>query len=263
MENPRKYGSPPFRVTVIHGGPGAAGEMAPVARELAGGRGILEPLQTAMSLEGQVEELKAVLETHAGLPSVLIGYSWGAWLSFVLAARYPSLVKKLILVASGPFEERYAAGILPTRLSRLGREERAEVESLMDLLGKPGFTAGPSVLARFGTLLSRADTYDPIEPETGETEPVECNARIFQNVWPAAAQMRRSGELLGLGRQIKCPVVAIHGDYDPHPAEGIVKPLSGVIQDFRMVLLEHCGHTPWRERGAREKFYTILIEELS
>ncbi|NBD34478.1 MAG: alpha/beta hydrolase, partial [Chloroflexi bacterium] len=31
----RTYGHPPFDVAVIHGGPGAGGEMAPVAHELA------------------------------------------------------------------------------------------------------------------------------------------------------------------------------------------------------------------------------------
>ena len=35
MSNLRTYGEPPFGVAVIHGGPGAGGEMAPVARVLA------------------------------------------------------------------------------------------------------------------------------------------------------------------------------------------------------------------------------------
>ncbi len=46
MTNIRKYGNPPFSVAVIHGGPGAPGEMAPVARELSSRWGVLEPLQT-------------------------------------------------------------------------------------------------------------------------------------------------------------------------------------------------------------------------
>jgi pimeloyl-ACP methyl ester carboxylesterase len=263
MENPRKYGRPPFNIAVIHGGPGAGGEMAPVAKEIAVGRGVLEPLQTADTLEGQVDELKRILEEHGDLPAVVIGYSWGAWLSYILAARYPALVKKLILVASGPFEEKYAAGILPERLRRLDRDERTEVESLMGILSKPGAAAEAATLTRFGALLSRADTYDPVDLEGGERDQVECHARIFQNVWPEADRMRRSGELLALGRHIKCPVVAIHGDYDPHPAQGVAEPLSGVIGDFRMIRLEYCGHTPWKEKRARERFYAVLNQELA
>ncbi len=61
MPNLRKYGNKPFKLAVIHGGPGAPGEMAPVARELSSIMGVLEPLQTATSLEGQVQELHNVL----------------------------------------------------------------------------------------------------------------------------------------------------------------------------------------------------------
>ena len=87
MKNLRQYGDSPFVVVVVHGGPGAAGEMAPVARELACSWGVLEPLQTAESLEGQVEELRTVLDNNADTPVVMIGHSWGAWLSYILAAR--------------------------------------------------------------------------------------------------------------------------------------------------------------------------------
>jgi pimeloyl-ACP methyl ester carboxylesterase len=111
MINLRKYGKPPYTVAVVHGGPGARGEVAPVARELSSLVGILEPLQTATTLEGQVSELHTVLQGNASLPVTLVGHSWGAWLSFIAAARYPASVKKLVLIGSGPFEHRYAVNI--------------------------------------------------------------------------------------------------------------------------------------------------------
>ncbi len=79
MNNLRTYGSRPFRVAVIHGGPGAPGEMAPVAKELSSGMGVLEPLQTASSVGGQVRELRTVLKENVDLPVTLIGCSWGGW----------------------------------------------------------------------------------------------------------------------------------------------------------------------------------------
>jgi pimeloyl-ACP methyl ester carboxylesterase len=90
----------------------------------------LEPLQTATSLEGQVEELRAVLEMNAVLPVALVGHSWGAMLSFIFSARHPDFVSKLILVGSAVYEERYAAGIEATRLSRLSEDEREDVRLL-------------------------------------------------------------------------------------------------------------------------------------
>lgn len=259
MKNLRKYGEAPFDVAVIHGGPGAPGHMAPVARELSTDWGILEPLQTATSLKGQVEELKIVLEKNGDLPITLIGFSWGAWLSFIFAVNYPAYVRKLILIGSGPYEEKYAAKIQEIRLSRLSEEEKQEIQSLMEAMNDSAIRDKNKLIARFGELFTKADAYDPL---TIDTEDLEVQYHIYQSVWQEASELRRSGELLKLGGQIQCPVVAIHGDYDPHPAEGVKKPLSAVLKDFRFVLLKNCGHMPWIEREAREEFYRILKEEL-
>jgi pimeloyl-ACP methyl ester carboxylesterase len=260
MVNLRKYGNKPFPVAVIHGGPGAPGEMAPVARELSSVTGVLEPLQTAITIEGQVREFKAVLEKHAALPITLIGFSWGALLSFIFATRYPSFVRKLILIGSAPYEEKYAANITQTRLSRLSAEERKQALSLMETLNDPSFADKNTTMARLGNLLSQADSYDPLPHDD---EILECQYDVFQGVWEQAAHLRSSGKLLEFGKSIKCPVVAIHGDYDPHPAAGVVEPLSRILKDFRFILLEKCGHRPWLERSARDRFYNILKQELA
>lgn len=258
MENLRTYGKAPFDVAVLHGGPGAPGHMAPVARELSSDWGVLEPLQTAASLEGQIQELRAVLEESADLPVTLIGSSWGAMLGFIVCARYPAFVKKLVLIGSAVFEEQYAARIHETRLSRLSEQERREVQSLMAALRDPTVQDKNAPLARLGKLFTKADAYNPL---TLDTEDIEVQYHIFENVWNDASELRSSGELLKLGRQIQCPVIAIHGDYDPHPPEGIQKPLSAVLGSFRFVLLKNCGHLPWIEREAKDRFYEILKEE--
>ncbi len=259
MKNLHKHGKAPYGIAVIHGGPGAGGEMSPVARMLCSKWGILEPIQTSASLKGQLEELKSVLEVNGALPVILIGFSWGAWLSFLLAAEYPFLVRKLILVGSGPFEEKYAAKINQIRLQRLSKKERKEIETLTEILNKACFTKNKAAFAGFGALFSKADAYDPIKdiPEVGT-----FNVDIFQSVWREAKELRRSGKLLSAGKHIKCPVVAIHGDYDPHPAEGVKKPLNAILKNFRFILLKNCGHKPWIERGAREEFFRILKDEL-
>jgi pimeloyl-ACP methyl ester carboxylesterase len=259
MRNLRKYGKAPFSIAVVHGGPGAAGEMAPVARELSYRWGVMEPIQTAASLEGQVEELKTVLENNGDLPVTLVGFSWGAWLSFIVAARYPTIIKKLILVGSGPYEDKYAARIQETRLGRLSEKERAEFESTIGILNDPAAEDKDTAFARLGALASKADAYDP---EMDKPEENDCRADIFQGVWADAAELRSSGQLLELGKDIKCPVIAIHGDYDPHPAEGVQKPLSAIIKSFRFILLKNSGHKPWIEHKAKEEFFRVLKENL-
>lgn len=263
VPNPRKYGTAPFSVAAVHGGPGAAGEMAEVAGRLGLKRGVLEPLQTALSVDGQVEELRAILEGNGDLPVSLIGYSWGGWLCVLLSARYPRMVGKLILVSSGPFEEAYAAQVWETRMSRMNESERSEFTRAVEILGDPEAGDREAALERLGALAAGADSYDPLPEESEEPNGVAANPDVFARVWPEAAELRRSGELLRRAKGIDCPVVAIHGAYDPHPPEGVKEPLSRVVKTFRFHLLEKCGHQPWRERWGRTPFFSLLERELN
>lgn len=264
MKNLRSYGEAPFRIAVIHGGPGAPGEMAPVARELSSQGGVLEPFQTAKTIRGQIEELREIVTAKGDPPVTLIGWSWGAWLSFIFAAKNTNLVKKLILVASGPFEKKYAGNIMKTRLDRLSEEDSTEVLLLINALEEPaaqfrGIPNKDAALERLGRLISKADSFDPLPQEDNA---LGCQHDIFQSVWKQASALRRSGRLKEYGRSIKCPVIAIHGDYDPHPAVGVSQPLKRILENFRFVLLEKCGHTPWIERLAKDNFYEIIRNEL-
>ncbi|UCE42753.1 MAG: alpha/beta hydrolase [Candidatus Aminicenantes bacterium] len=261
MQNLREYGREPFETVVIHGGPGAPGEMAPVALELSSTTttGILEPFQTAKTIRGQIEELKDIVTKKGNPPMTLIGWSWGAWLSFLFAAQNPALAKKLILIASGPFTEKDAQNIMKTRLNRMSEEERAKVLLLINVLEGSTMAKKDDALLRLGKLISRADAYNPIPYKN---QILECRYDIYQSIWDQATKLRSKGLLLEYGKKIQCPVVAIHGDFDPHPAEGIRRPLARTLKDFRFILLERCGHTPWIEISAKQKFYETLKREL-
>ncbi|MBN1967156.1 MAG: alpha/beta hydrolase [Anaerolineae bacterium] len=249
-----------YRVAVVHGGPGAPGSVAAVAQELGHDYGVLEPLQTADTIDGQAAELRATLIASANPPLTLIGWSWGAWLSLITAARFPALVRQVILVSSGPFRAEDAASIMPTRLSRLTDEERAEVDALLAALTAPDADVPAGALDRFGALLkAKTDSYDllPDEPNDLPAQP-----DVHQRMWDEASTLRASGGLLAQVSRVQCPVLAIHGDHDPHPAAGVREPLAAVLGDFRFVLLERCGHYPWQERAARDVFFALVRQAI-
>lgn len=279
MQNPRKYGSPPYTIAVIHGGPGAAGEMAPVAKVISEYCGVLEPMQTKSSISGQAAEIHDILSKNAGFPVTLAGHSWGAWLSLIYAAEQPSAVKKIILISSGPFEQSYAAGIQSERMKRLKKKDVDEIEFLMDAIDNPAARNRDRIFTRIGEIMSKTDVLDPVSASgkasdfgrassdkpagrTDAPEKIELNGSIYQSVWKEAEEMRKNGRLLEAARKVKCPVIAIHGDYDPHPAAGVEKPLSKAVKDFRFILLKKCGHLPWLEKQAREEFFEILKNEI-
>ncbi|MHB8895574.1 MAG: alpha/beta fold hydrolase [Candidatus Geothermincolia bacterium] len=254
----RKHGSPPFDVAVLHGGPGAAGEVAPVAEHISASHGALEPFQTATTVDGQVHELASVLSEHACLPVTLVGYSWGAMLALVFAARNPSFVRKLVLVSSASLDAGSAAVITATRLERMSPDQRLLLDTLVSELGDPLSPDRNAAFARLGELISRVDSFDPIPCD----ETVQYDYDIFTSVWSEAEDMRNRGEFVTLARAVECPVAAIHGDYDPHPSAGVVEPLSGAIPAFEFILLPDCGHKPWAERRARGPFFEILGREV-
>lgn len=263
MENPRRHGKPPYVAAALHGGPGAHGEMAPVARELARDYGVLEPMQTAGTIAGQALELSEMLKARAQGPAVLIGHSWGAWLAALTAALHPDLVRKLILVGCGPFEASYAQMIAPVRLSRLPADKQERFTILMRQMQDEGLQA--EAARELGELLGVTDTYEALRSQRLSSEDAWGGAQrgSFGELMAEVQKLRSDGELLGLASQVRCPVVAIHGDYDPHPAEGVREPLERRLTDFRFVLLPKCGHSPWLERHARTQFFDILRTELA
>jgi pimeloyl-ACP methyl ester carboxylesterase len=249
-----KYGSPPYLIALLHGGPGAAGEMKPVADILSKNNSIIEPLQTEDTIDKQVLELFNQLSQCAEFPVTLIGYSWGAWLGFIFAARYPKLVKKLILISSGSFEEKYNIDLMNKRLSRLNKNQRLRVQQILNMINNG--IADDQTLCEFGKIMTISDSYSPLIEENAS---ISINLEIHKKVWEQASELRRSRTLIKYADTIECPVYAIHGKYDSHPVDGVQIPLTARLKQFEMICIDKCGHTPWIEKYAKDHFFNILI----
>ncbi len=256
----RQYGSPPHRAAVLHGGPGVPGYMAPVARELAKIVGVLEPLQSANSLEGQIEELRTQLVDHGNPPMTVIGSSWGAILALFLAVRHPELVEKAILIGSAVFDAENSDRVKTRRLERLTQVNRARHDTILRELTQASGDERERLFAEWADIFFEADVYDPL---TRDLEVLETQPDLNEKVWLDFKVLRdRPNFLAGEFSKINVPVIVIHGEYDPHPIEGIRPFLEGCLRNVRFEMLPQCGHYPWIERRAREQFFEILTREL-
>ena len=145
-------------------------------------------------------------------------------------------MKKLILISSGPFKNPPPARPTPYQeINAANFKEYAKSSFLSEM-------------------------HDPI---VSESEALDYQFDLYQKVWGEAKKLRESGKLLERGFSMQCPVAAIHGDDDPRPYEGVKDPLSQVLKNFCFHLIPNCGHYPWYERKAKEKFYEILLKEIS
>lgn len=259
MKEYRIWGKPPYTVAVVHGGPGAPGSVAPIARELSNAFGILEPFQSEKTLDGQVEELRELLERHATMQCIIVGWSHGASLSCMLSARHPDVVRRLIIIGTTPFEGKYQEDIGKKRLSRLSEQERNEFFSLATTMrNSPYHEARSEAMAKLFRLVTKAESYAllPYEDDVLEYQP-----DVNESIGREYHRLFDGNQLLRILPDIKCPVLAVHGDYDVLSAEGINGPFARLVKDFTFVMLEKCGHYPWYERYARDKFFAILRDE--
>lgn len=256
MEYLRKYGNKPYKIVLLHGGPGGGGEMRPVAEYLlSNGYSVLEPIIREKTISGQIELIKKLIDDETEKRVIIVGHSWGAMLGWLFCANYPEYVKKLIMVASGEFDKKFVSIIEETRKNRMTDEQKVIFQNLIDKkLDVESFD-------QIGKFLMKIDSYDLID-DRFENE-IKTDHVVFETVWSEAEKLRESGEFLDAGKKISCPIVIVHGDYDPHPLEGIEGPIRKLLNEVKVYKLEKCGHYPWLEKEARNDFFEILISEVN
>lgn len=59
---------------------------------------------------------------------------------------------------------------------------------------------------------------------------------------------------------IKCPILMLHGEADPHPGDITRDDLRRHVPHLEYREFPRCGHSPWLEREAREDFLDCLNE---
>ena len=257
----RRYGREPFVAAVIHGGPGAPGSVAPIAQELSPAFGVIEPIQSKYTVPELIEELRGQIAEVTRGSVALIGHSWGAWLSALFAAEYPQQVNRLVLVGCAPFKASYVPLITQRRLQNLSPKDVARFWELLARLEDETTDEKDKALAELGRLVEKTDNYELLNARE-RTELLPPDGRMYAAIWPQAEAMRAGGELLRALRDIRCPVVVIHGEYDPHPIEGVAEPLAEAGVVFETHVLPRCGHSPFLEKFEAEPFYRILRDTL-
>lgn len=250
----RLYGNTPYRVVLVHGGPGAIGSLKGLAQELneLSQIGIVEAIQSKYSIIELIEELYYQIKNYCSDTISLIGHSWGAWLAALFAEKYPEFVKQVILIGSGPLEDQYVPEIGARRFQNLSEQDSAIFQRVINS------QATEEDMKKIPVILERSDNYcleDREKHNADRTDPVMHN-----EIWREAAKLRTSGELLTVFKNMKSKLYLIQGEADPHPAKGVTIPLQENGIQCETYILDKCGHSPFMEKYAKAEFYKILIQ---
>jgi len=258
----RRYGSPgrsqaARRVCLLHGGPGARGHMAPVARELAArGLSVLEPLQRLSGSEPltvgrHVADLDELMQSagEAAPPPALVGSSWGAMLALAYAAAHPERAGPIVLIGCGTFDGASRAEFKRRLHGRLGEAGRRRLEELR-AIGDPDQRLGA-----IGDFLTPFYSHDLL---SADLEIERNDGRGNTETWADMIRLQEAGTYPQAFSDLRSPVLMLHGAGDPHPGAMIRDSLLPRVRRLEYVELDRCGHYPWLERHARRRFFETL-----
>ncbi|MBQ7774610.1 MAG: alpha/beta hydrolase [Lachnospiraceae bacterium] len=250
----RLYGKAPYKIVLVHGGPGAIGSLKGFAQELneLSQIGVMEAIQSKYSIAELIEELYNQIMDNCWDKVSLVGHSWGAWLVALFAEKYPELVAHVILVGSGPLEDKYVAEIGKRRLENLSEEDSAIFKRLVNN------QATDADMEKIPKVFEKSDNYCLENRELHRADKID--SEMHNSIWGEAAKLRTNGELLKAFKQIKSNIVLIQGENDPHPVRGLTIPLKENAIGCETYILEKCGHSPFMEKYAKESFYKILLQ---
>lgn len=257
----RQYGDSGSFVIVLHGGPAAPGYMKPIAETLAERFRVIEPFQRDSSDEPltvarHIQDLQDVVSKYCGNEKpLLVGHSWGAMLALAWAAEYPQIPKALVLVGSGSFDEPTRERMQVIREQRMDATFRRHLEQLPQKHPKPNVR-----LAVLGGMYQRLDSVDLIKIRN-HLRP--CDATAHEQTWADMMRMQREGVYPKAFATIRCPVLMLHGNDDPHPGPMIRDSLEPFLPQLEYVSWANCGHYPWLEKAASDVFYQKLIHWLA
>jgi len=162
------------------------------------------------------------------------------------------------LIGSGPFTTQYINKIDERRLTRLCKEEKHLFTETLKALETADGNKDP-LMTLLGQMVHKTDNYDLVDYDISGTD-LPTDGLMYNRIWSEAARLRKDGTLYKSLFKIKCPVTVMHGEFDPHPVEGVTEPLIEVGLQPEIHIFSKCGHEPFKERYAVNEFYNILNE---
>ena len=253
----RSYGSVGPFALVLHGGPGAPGHMAPVARGLADSFRVLEPFQRgsggqALTVARHVADLHELIESRcAGARPALVGSSWGAMLALAYAAAHPQAAGPLVLIGCGTFDVAARERMQEILATRMTDAVKTRMSALAD-----DYSDADGRFAAMGKLLLPLYSFRLVANADIELE--KGDERAYEESWADMLRLQSEGVYPAAFSAIRTPILMMHGAADPHPGQMIRASLAPFLPQLVYLEWEKCGHYPWLEAEVRQEFFSLL-----
>ena len=255
-------------VVFLSGGPGFSSDyLRPVAERLKGrhafvlfdqratGRSRMEAVDAKTmafaSLVGDLEALRAELGVEK---LTLVGHSWGGILSMMYAGQHPDRVAALALIDSGGPTLQSVPKFTANLNARFSPEDQAAIKLWSD--AQKMQADRKRAVYELTKAKTRAYFHDrsKADPLIDSLKVDSFNDMAF---WAIVTQFTPAFDLRPALKNVKAPVLVIHGKSDPlETAQEVHEAFPG----SRLEIIEEAGHFPWLEQP--ERFYRVLSEFL-
>lgn len=190
------------------------------------GQGESAPAVSGYDMDTLTEDAVDLLRATNAVPCHFVGLSMGGFVGLRLAARYPELVRSLVLLDTSASAEQF--------LKKLRFRTMQAFAAL--------FGPGPLVRQLLPVMFGSSFLNDPERVAERERWAHHVRSLPRRIVGPVGGVIGRE-DVIGELQYIRCPTLVVVGEEDqttpPHEAERIASGIAGA----RLLRIPRCGHT--------------------
>jgi len=192
-----------------------------------------------VTMEMMVDDLEGIRKEFKLEKMNLVGQSWGALIALNYIFKYPERVKNLILLEPAPGSNEYIQNVQQTIMSRLSKEE---IDRLVNISQSPDLRTNPELFREFMNIRMKTYFFD-LSNATKKNFNYFDSERIKKFFASSAifGPYLMNYNLYDRMKNINCPTLIIHGDYDVIPTEAIER-MGREIKNAEVHVVKECGH---------------------
>lgn len=200
----------------------------------------------SQTLEAQVADLEAVRKGLGINKFVLVGDSYGGFLSIAYASAHPEYIGKLVLSAAAGSNLNDIVHLFDQVFpDAMAREKQTEAQPAVMTQA----AADATMREHFKLLFYSLEKRDLYFKKIGPVRNLSFNLAVSEAVGKDAAKADFTPKLAGF----TFPTLVIAGRYDMNVAPLTAWRLQQAIPGARLLFFEQSGHFPWFEEPAKYK----------
>jgi pimeloyl-ACP methyl ester carboxylesterase len=171
-------------------------------------------------------------------------------LALAYAAEYPKTVGPLVLIGCGTFDRASREEVIRIRKHRISEYIKKHPEHSSDF-----HLPFQEQIMKWHEM---TDNYDCEAGTNDNSEAESFDMKAHTETWNDMIRCQEEGIYPQAFTLINSPVIMLHGKYDPHPGKMIRDKLKLYIPQLEYREFEKCGHSPSKEKYAKDDFFQVM-----